>query len=179
MGNFFSSSCSPLQINLNEATSSTASSLHTHTLQHIHCWLKLPPNTKCLPNKAEQEHNPTATPSEVTQSARNLPKSGEDSHKTQPWSGQNHKSSLVRNPFLFAHRRCRKKFLLPPHLLSKAEFSFSKLPPLSPKCWDLLSTVTSAGNSKGAQNDCIKPTSSVFTHQMPNFLPGLFLPPKL
>lgn len=115
MGNFFSSSCSPLQINLNEATSSTASSLHTHTLQHIHCWLKLPPNTKCLPNKAEQEHNPTATPSEVTQSARNLPKSGEDSHKTQPWSGQNHKSSLVRNPFLFAHRSLvQEKILAPP-----------------------------------------------------------------
>lgn len=33
-GQFFSSSCSPLQINLNEATSSTASSLYAHTAAH-------------------------------------------------------------------------------------------------------------------------------------------------
>lgn len=95
----------------------------THTLQHIHCWLKLPPNTKGFPKRAEQEHNPTATPSEVTRSARNLPRSGEDSHKTQHWSGQNHKSSLVRNPFLFAHRSLlQEKILAPPIYFQRVNF---------------------------------------------------------
>lgn len=154
---------------------------HAHTAAH-HCCFHLPPNTKGFPNKAGQEHNPTDTPSEVTQSTRNLPKSGAGSHQTQHQSGETHKSSLVRKPFLFAHRSLllEKYSCLPPlsNLLSKAEFSFSKLPPLSPKCWDLLSTVTSAGNSKGAHNYCIKPTSNAFTHKMPNFLPGSSLPRK-
>lgn len=150
------------------------------TLQHIHCWWKLPPNTKGFPNKAE-EHNPTDTPpprshrAPGTYPSRVKTATKHSIRVGKPTSPQEWETHF----YLLTEVCCRKKFFPPPpNLLSKAEFSFSKLPPLSPKCWDLLSTVTSAGNSKGAQNYCIKPTSNAFTHKMPNFLPGSSLPPK-
>lgn len=62
---------------------------------------------------------------------------------------------------VYRHGFRRKKKMLPPNLLSKDEFSFSKLPPLSTKRWHFSSTVTSTGRSKGiSENYCRKPNAS-------------------
>lgn len=110
-------------------------------------------------HKGDHRHAQTRAPPQVRQKGTNLPNSGEGKHKTQGCSGQKTDARLVRNPFLYAEKCIifLKKKMLPPNLLSKDEFSFSKLPPLSTKHWYFLSTVTSTGKSKGiSENYCIK-----------------------